>query len=91
VRLLALTCGVTVASIYYAQPLLVAIARDLAVEQSAAGLVVTANQVGFAAGLVFVVPLGDIIARRPLFTALLGWPAVRRHERPALAADPATQ
>lgn len=71
VRLLALTCGVTVANIYYAQPLLHTIAKDLAIGQSAAGLVVTANQVGFAAGLVFVVPLGDIIARRPLFTVLL--------------------
>lgn len=75
-RLLALTCGVTVANIYYAQPLLVAIARDLGVGQSAAGMVVTANQVGFAAGLVFVVPLGDIIARRPLFASLLAIDAV---------------
>lgn len=76
VRLLALTCGVTVANIYYAQPLLVTIAKSLAIGQSAAGLVVTANQVGFAAGLVFVVPLGDIVARRPLFTTLLATCAV---------------
>jgi predicted MFS family arabinose efflux permease len=76
VRLLALTCGITIANIYYAQPLLHTIARDLGTGGSAAGILVTATQVGFAAGLVFVVPLGDIIARRPLITTLLVTDAV---------------
>jgi predicted MFS family arabinose efflux permease len=71
VRLLALTCGVTIASVYYAQPLLHVIARSLGTGQSAAGIVVTATQAGFAAGLLLVVPLGDIIPRRPLITGLL--------------------
>jgi len=70
-RLLALTCCVTIANIYYAQPLLDTIARDLRVSQSAAGIVVAATQLGFAVGLVFVVPLGDIVPRRPLIAALL--------------------
>ncbi len=71
VRLLAVTCGVTVANIYYAQPLLHTIAHSLRTSESAAGLVVTAAQAGFAAGLLLIVPLGDITARRPLFTTLL--------------------
>lgn len=76
VRLLALTCGITIANVYYAQPLLHTIARDLGTGQSVAGILVTATQVGFAAGLVLVVPLGDIVARRPLITILLAADAV---------------
>ena len=71
VRLLALACGVTIANIYYAQPLLHTIARGFGASQSAAGLIVTATQAGFAAGLLLIVPLGDISARRPMFTTLL--------------------
>ena len=70
-RLLAVTCCVTIANVYYAQPLLNTIARDLGVSQSAAGIVVAATQLGFAVGLVLVVPLGDIVPRRPLTAALL--------------------
>jgi predicted MFS family arabinose efflux permease len=76
VRLLAVTCGVTVANIYYAQPLLHTIAQDLGIKQSAAGIIVTATQAGFAAGLLIVVPLGDISARRPLFATMLAGDAV---------------
>ena len=71
VRLLALVVGVTIANVYYAQPLLHTIAASLGTSQSAAGLIITATQLGFAAGLLLVVPLGDITARRPLFTTLL--------------------
>jgi predicted MFS family arabinose efflux permease len=70
-RLPAVTCGVTIANVYYAQPLLHTIASGLRVSQSAAGVVVTATQLGFAAGLILVVPLGDIVARRSLLSTLL--------------------
>ncbi|MEO3876216.1 MFS transporter [Nonomuraea sp. B12E4] len=76
VRLLELTCGITIANVYYAQPLLPTIARELGIGPSAAGMLITVTQVGFACGLVFVVPLGDIIARRPLITTLLAIDAV---------------
>jgi predicted MFS family arabinose efflux permease len=76
VRLLAVVVGVTIANVYYAQPLLHTIAAGLGISQSAAGLIVTAAQLGFAAGLLLVVPLGDITARRPLFTTLLAADAV---------------
>ena len=76
VRLLAFTCGVTVANIYYAQPMLHTIASGLGTSQSAAGLVVAGTQAGFALGLLLVVPLGDIIPRRPLLATLLAVDAV---------------
>ena len=71
VRLMAITCAVTVANLYYAQPLLHAIGGDLHVGPEAASLLVTAAQLGYAAGLLLVVPIGDITRRRPLLTGLL--------------------
>ena len=63
VRLMAVTCAVTVANLYYAQPLLPAIGRSLHVSQGSAALLVTVGQLGYAAGLLFIVPAGDIIRR----------------------------
>lgn len=47
------------------------IARDLHVSPGAAGLLVTASQVGYAAGLVLLVPLGDLLDRRRMVSRLL--------------------
>src|ERR1700753_3141044 len=68
---MAVTCAVTVATLYYAQPLLHAIGGALHVGPESASLLVTAAQLGYAAGLLLVVPLGDITRRRPLLSALL--------------------
>jgi predicted MFS family arabinose efflux permease len=73
---MAVTCAVTVANLYYAQPLLHSIARSLHVSQGSASLLVTASQLGYAAGLLFIVPAGDITRRRPLLTGLLAACAV---------------
>ncbi|WP_414637281.1 MFS transporter [Azospirillum sp.] len=62
----AVAAGLSVANIYYAQPLLDAIARDFGILPAAIGLVVTLTQVGYALGLIFIVPLGDILDRRRL-------------------------
>jgi predicted MFS family arabinose efflux permease len=64
VLLLAVTSGLSVASIYYAQPLLEAIRLDVGMSLVGAGLVVTASQIGYAVGLVLIVPLGDLLERR---------------------------
>lgn len=69
--LMAAACGFIVADNYYAQPLLPALARDLHTSASTAGLTVTVVQVGYAAGLVLLVPLGDLLARRRLVVTLL--------------------
>jgi predicted MFS family arabinose efflux permease len=71
VLLMAIACGAAVANIYYAQPLLSTIAHDFSVSDGTAGLMVTASQVGYAAGLVLLVPLGDLLERRRLITRIM--------------------
>jgi predicted MFS family arabinose efflux permease len=71
VLLLATACGLSVANTYYVQPLLDAIARDLHAGPAATGLLVTVGQLGYAAGLVLLVPLGDLVDRRRLVTGAL--------------------
>ncbi len=66
VLLLAVATGMTVASIYYAQPLLEAIRSTLELDVTAAGLIITASQLGYAIGLALLVPLGDLFERRKL-------------------------
>jgi predicted MFS family arabinose efflux permease len=62
----AVTAGLAVANVYYAQPLLDSIAEDFGISASAVGLVLTLTQVGYALGLIFIVPLGDLVDRRRL-------------------------
>ncbi|WP_420132277.1 MFS transporter [Rhodopseudomonas sp.] len=62
----AIAAGLSVANIYFAQPLLDPIARDFGVSAAAIGLVVTLTQVGYGLGLIFIVPLGDLVDRRRL-------------------------
>ncbi|MCR6502328.1 MFS transporter [Shinella sp. CPCC 101442] len=64
----AMTAGASVANIYYAQPLLGTIAATFGISPGAVGLVVTLTQIGYAAGLVLIVPLGDLVDRRRLLT-----------------------
>jgi predicted MFS family arabinose efflux permease len=71
VLLLACATGAVVANLYYAQPLLHTIARQLGVGAAAAGLIVTASQLGYAAGLILLVPVGDVLNRRALVPAVL--------------------
>lgn len=62
----AVAAGLSVANVYYAQPLLGSIAQDFGISPSVVGLVVTLTQVGYALGLIFLVPLGDLVDRRRL-------------------------
>jgi predicted MFS family arabinose efflux permease len=66
VLLFAAAAGLSVANVYYAQPLLDALARDFGIAEASVGIVVTATQVGCALALVLVVPLGDLLDRRRL-------------------------
>lgn len=72
VLLLALCSGLSVANIYYAQPLLDSIASDFHVSASAIGIVVTVTQVCYAAGLLLLVPLGDLVDKRTLIAVQMG-------------------
>ena len=64
--LLAVGCGVTAANIYYSQPLIGLIAPALGLREEAASLIVTFTQIGYCAGLVLLVPLGDLLENRAL-------------------------
>ncbi|MEY9846239.1 MFS transporter [Streptacidiphilus sp. MAP5-3] len=68
--LLSTATGLSVASLYYAQPLLEDIRAALHLSTSGAGLVVTITQIGYALSLLFLVPLGDLLERRRLVTAM---------------------
>ena len=64
--LLAMSCGLIVANLYYAQPLIGPIAADLGLSAQSAGLIVTMTQLGYGAGLLLIVPLGDLVENRRL-------------------------
>ncbi len=74
--LLAVACGMIVANLYYAQPLVGPIARALQLSPEIAGLIVTLIQIGYCAGLLLLVPLGDIVENRKLVLTLIGGCAV---------------
>lgn len=71
VMLFALASGLSVANVYYAQPLLDALVRDFGIGRAAVGGVVTATQAGCALALLLLVPLGDRMERRRLMIAQL--------------------
>lgn len=65
---MAVGSGLSVASLYYVQPLLVLLAEEYGLSETRAGLLVTVSQIGYLAGLITVVPLGDHHERRKLLT-----------------------
>ncbi|CCJ49579.1 MFS transporter [Bordetella parapertussis] len=71
VWLFAIASGLSVANVYYAQPLLDALARDFRISHAAIGGVVTATQIGCALALLLLVPLGDRMNRRRLMAMQL--------------------
>ncbi|AXP07187.1 MFS transporter [Pseudomonas fluorescens] len=83
--LFSVTCALAVANVYFAQPLLASMAESLGVASGLIGVVVTATQVGYALGLLFIVPLGDRVDRKRLVFAQLVLSAI------ALAAVGAAQ
>ncbi|VVD96599.1 membrane protein [Pandoraea horticolens] len=71
VAIFACAAGLSVANVYYAQPLLDALADDFGISRGAAGGVVTSTQAGCALALLFLVPLGDQWGRRRLMLVQL--------------------
>lgn len=71
VLLFAVACGSSVANLYYTQPVLDTIAKAFGASAGTAGLVVTFSQIGYAAGLALLVPLGDLLSRRRLVPFVL--------------------
>ncbi|WP_342323855.1 MFS transporter [Kosakonia sp. BYX6] len=70
IALMSVATGLAVASNYYPQPLLDTIANAFSLSPNQAGFIVTAAQLGYAAGLLFLVPLGDMFERRTLIVVM---------------------
>jgi predicted MFS family arabinose efflux permease len=85
--LLATACGMITANVYYAQPLIGLISSDLGMSPGTAGLIVTLTQLGFAAGMILIVPLADLVENRRLVVAMLGV-SVTALAAAALATNP---
>lgn len=71
ILLLAAACGIIVANLYYAQPLVGPISQSTGLSPAAAGLIVTLTQIGYGLGLLFIVPLGDLVENRRLVVIAL--------------------
>lgn len=71
VFLFAAACGLIVANLYYAQTLIGPIAADTGLAPTAAGFIVTLTQIGYVAGLLFLVPLSDLLENRRLTATTL--------------------
>ena len=64
--LFSVACGLAVANVYFAQPLLDTMADTFGIGHANVGIVITVTQIGYGAGLLLVVPLGDLLDRRRL-------------------------
>jgi predicted MFS family arabinose efflux permease len=71
IPLLGLACGITVSALYFNQPLLIEMARSLHVTEAQMSHVAVAAQAGYAIGLLFFVPLGDVVERRSLILKMI--------------------
>lgn len=70
---MAVACGLLVANLYYAQAAIEPISQGIGLSPSAAGLVVTLTQLGYAAGLLLIVCLADLVEnRRLILTTMVG-------------------
>ncbi|KAK1535849.1 major facilitator superfamily transporter [Colletotrichum paranaense] len=69
--LFAVAATFTVANLYYNQPVLNRIAETFNVSFERASSVATLMQAGYAAGLLFICPLGDMLRRRPFILGLI--------------------
>jgi len=70
IRLMAVSAGITVANIYYNQPILMDIASEFHTSESRAGLVSALSQIGYGFGLFFITPLGDKFNKKKLILCL---------------------
>lgn len=76
ILLLSITCGVVVANMYYIQPIGTKVATSLSVSTSAIGILTMLTQLGYALGLLFLVPLGDVADRPKLIIRMAALSAI---------------
>ncbi|SHG60125.1 MFS transporter [Pedobacter caeni] len=68
VLLFAVAAGLSVANVYYAQPMLQLMTEEFGIPKGSAGMIVTITQIGYGIGLLLIVPLGDVLNRRKLIS-----------------------
>lgn len=73
---MAVIAGLTVANCYYNQPLLEMIRHDMGVSQHEANLITVVTQIGYALGLCFLIPMGDLYSRRRIIVINMSVAAV---------------
>lgn len=73
---MAVIAGLTVANCYYNQPLLEMIRHDMGVSQHEANLITVVTQIGYALGLCFLIPIGDLYSRRRIIVINMSVAAV---------------
>lgn len=73
---MAVIAGLTVANCYYNQPLLEMIRHDMGVSQHEANLITVVTQIGYALGLCFLIPMGDLYLRRRIIVINMSVAAV---------------
>jgi predicted MFS family arabinose efflux permease len=71
ILVMSIACGATVANLYYIQPLLADIAKTFNVNQLSIGFAAMLTQIGYAVGMIFILPLGDIKEKRKLIIIML--------------------
>lgn len=76
ILLYAIFCGSAVATVYFSQPLLDAIAASFGIQPAVIGTIVTATQICYALGLFFLVPLGDLLDPRRLIAGMMAFSSV---------------
>lgn len=69
--LFAICSGLAIGNLYWAQPLLVQITDGFGLLPASGGLLVTATQIGYALGILFILPLGDFVRRKRLIATVM--------------------
>ena len=69
--LFAVCCGLAIGNLYWAQPLLVQIMDGFGLPAANGGLLVTATQIGYAMGILFILPLGDFVRRKRMIVLVM--------------------
>lgn len=69
--LFAICSGLAIGNLYWAQPLLVQITNGFGLSPASGGLLITATQIGYAIGILFIVPLGDFLRRKRLISIVM--------------------
>lgn len=72
ITILAAAVGITAANLYYAQPIIAMISEAIGLRPELSGLVVTLTQIGYGLGVLFIIPLGDIVESKKLIIFMIG-------------------